>query len=59
MNRKQAQEIDRLVEGVNPRAKVPRGFAFWEASMQIMWLKQNQKKPKVPKSQKKLDPQPA
>ena len=59
MTRKQAQEIDQLVEGVNPRAKIPKGFTFWEASLQIMWLKQNQRKPKEAPKGKKLDLQPA
>ena len=37
-------EVTRLVENVNPRARIPKGFGLWTTTMQIMWLKQHQKK---------------
>lgn len=41
-----ATQVDRLVKNLNPRAKMPRGFGLWSHTMQIMWLKANQKKEK-------------
>lgn len=37
------KELDRLAANVNPKAKLPRGFAFWSVHMQMIWLRQNQK----------------
>lgn len=42
-----AQEIDRLVANVDPRAKIPDSFSFWPDNFIIMWLKQHQKKEKT------------
>jgi hypothetical protein len=36
-------EIKRLVAGLKPRAKVPKGFGLWSPTMILAWLKQNQK----------------
>jgi len=37
-------ELEALVDNINPRARVPRGFGLWSAKMQLMWLRQNQGK---------------
>ena len=38
------KEIGKLVENINPKAKLPRHFDLWSETMQIAWLRQNQKK---------------
>jgi hypothetical protein len=42
--RKATQERDRLVAGVDPRAKLPKGFALWTLKLQISWLRSHQRK---------------
>lgn len=51
------QEIDRLVENINPRARIPLGFGFFSKTMQIAWLSSHQKKErKLKKKKPKLKP---
>jgi hypothetical protein len=38
------KEMDRLVAGVDPRAKLPSTFGLWSEKMQLIWLRQHQKR---------------
>jgi hypothetical protein len=38
------KEMDRLVAGVDPRAKLPRRFELWSETLQLWWLRQHQKR---------------
>ncbi len=38
------KQLDKLVAGINPRARLPKGFALWSTKLQIMWLQQHQRK---------------
>lgn len=40
--KKQIKEMDQLVAGVDPKAKLPRGFAFYSWELQLAWLRQHQ-----------------
>ena len=45
MSRSKDESIpQRLIDGINKRAKLPRGFLFWSRPLQIAWLRQNQKR---------------
>jgi hypothetical protein len=39
-------KTEKLVMNLNPKAKLPRGFMFWDEKLIIAWLKSNQKKAK-------------
>ena len=34
--------VDRLVDGIDPNAKLPNGFGLWSTTFQLGWLRQNQ-----------------
>ena len=38
------QEIGRLIENLDFRARPPRHFGLWSRTMLVAWLRQNQKK---------------
>ena len=40
------EEKDRLIENVDPKAKLPRHFDLFSETMQVMWLKAHQRKDK-------------
>ena len=42
--REEIREMDRLVANVDPRADLPRGFSLWSLKMQLVWLRQHQRK---------------
>lgn len=46
MTKLQHQEMEKLIDNINPRAKIPRGFGLWSTKLQIVWLRANQKKDK-------------
>ena len=39
--------VAQLVANVDRRAKVPRHFDLWSMKLQIVWLKQHQRKEKA------------
>lgn len=34
--------IEKLIAGLNPKAKMPKAFPFYSEAMQIAWLKSHQ-----------------
>lgn len=48
--REERREINLLVKGVSPTAKIPRRFELWPPALIIAWLRQHQKR--KPKSKK-------
>lgn len=49
-----SKETDKLIANINPRAKLPSNFVLWSAQLQLMWLRQNQKKSVKRKVMKKF-----
>lgn len=45
------QSLESLIAGLNPKAKMPKGFSLWSTKMMRAWLRQNQQ-PSLPKRRK-------
>lgn len=38
--------VDQLIDSIDPKARLPRGFGLWSTTIQVYWLKQHQRKVK-------------